>query len=131
MSDSGTFLAVVNPAAGGGRCRKLVGPALDRLRAGGIELKVVETNAPGQATLLVRDAYAKGYRKFIAVGGDGTSYEIVNGLFPAAEARAADAGISPPGHGQLIPARLQRPRRGVCHRSAAGRALSCPAMCSA
>ena len=36
MSDSGEFLAVVNPAAGGGRCRKLVGPALDSLRAGGI-----------------------------------------------------------------------------------------------
>ena len=39
MIDSSTFLAVVNPAAGGGRCRKLVGPALDRLRAGGISLK--------------------------------------------------------------------------------------------
>jgi YegS/Rv2252/BmrU family lipid kinase len=83
VSDSSGFLAVVNPAAGGGRCRKLVGPALDRLRSGGIRLKVVETSAPGLATLLVRDAYAQGYRKFIAVGGDGTSYEIVNGLFPA------------------------------------------------
>ncbi len=80
---NGTFLAVVNPAAGGGRCRKLVGPALERLRAGGINLKVVETSAPGQATQIVREAYAEGYRKFIAVGGDGTSYEIVNGLFPA------------------------------------------------
>ncbi len=84
MIDPGTFLAVVNPAAGGGRCRKLVGPALDRLRAGGIDLAVVETSAPGQATVLVRDAYAQGYRKFIAVGGDGTSYEVVNGLFPSA-----------------------------------------------
>jgi diacylglycerol kinase (ATP) len=82
-----TFLAVINPAAGGGRCRKLVGPALDRLRAGGIELEVAETTAPGQGTQLVRDAYAGGYRKFIAVGGDGTSYEIVNGLFPEAENR--------------------------------------------
>ncbi len=84
MIDSGAFLAVVNPAAGGGRCRKLVGPALDRLRAGGIDLTVVETGAPGQATALVRDAYAQGHRKFIAVGGDGTSYEVVNGIFPSA-----------------------------------------------
>jgi diacylglycerol kinase (ATP) len=82
-----TFLAVINPAAGGGRCRKLVGPALDRLRAGGVELEVTETTAPGQGIQLVRDAYAKGYRRFIAVGGDGTSYEIVNGLFPEAENR--------------------------------------------
>ncbi len=79
-----TFLAVVNPAAGGGRCRKLVGPALDRLRADGIKLEVVETSAPAQATEIVRDACARGYRRFIAVGGDGTSYEIVNGLFPEA-----------------------------------------------
>lgn len=82
MTDN--YLAVVNPAAGGGRCRKLVSPALDRLRAGGLKIEVVETNAPGQAITLARDAYARGYRKFIAVGGDGTAYEIVNGLFPEA-----------------------------------------------
>ena len=82
MNDA--YLAVINPAAGGGRCRKLVGPALQRLRAGGIKLDVVETVAPGQAIHLTRDAYARGYRKFVAVGGDGTSYEIVNGLFPEA-----------------------------------------------
>jgi diacylglycerol kinase (ATP) len=82
LNDS--FLAIVNPAAGGGRCRKLVGPALDRLRAGGIEIEVAETQALGDATSIARDAYKQGRRKFIAVGGDGTSYEIVNGLFPEA-----------------------------------------------
>ena len=82
---SEAFLAVVNPAAGGGRCRKLVGPALERLRAAGILMDVVETNSPAQATEVARDGYSRGYRKFLAVGGDGTSYEIVNGLFPAAQ----------------------------------------------
>ena len=43
---TGKFLAIVNPAAGGGRCRKLVGPALERLRAGGLTLDVVETQRP-------------------------------------------------------------------------------------
>lgn len=76
------FLAVVNPAAGGGRSRKLVGPALDRLRASGIRVDVIETGGPGEATQIARDAWARGYHRFIAVGGDGTSYEIVNGLFP-------------------------------------------------
>lgn len=80
MSDS--FLAVINPAAGGGRCRKLIGPELERLRAGGIQVEPVETLGPGHASELVRSAYERGFRKFIAVGGDGTSYEIVNGLFP-------------------------------------------------
>jgi len=79
-----SFLAVINPAAGGGRCGNLVGPALERLRRGGIEVESLETSAPGQATELVRAAYARGRRNFIAVGGDGTSYEIVNGLFPEA-----------------------------------------------
>jgi diacylglycerol kinase family enzyme len=76
----------VNPAAGGGRWRKLIAPALDRLRAGGIGLELVETSRPGHASQIARDAYARGYRKFIAVGGDGTSYEIVNGLFPPVNA---------------------------------------------
>jgi YegS/Rv2252/BmrU family lipid kinase len=85
VNDADAFLAVVNPAAAGGRCRKLVPDALDRLRAGGIKLEVVETTGPGQATHMARDGYARGFRKFIAVGGDGTSYEIVNGLFPRRE----------------------------------------------
>jgi diacylglycerol kinase (ATP) len=80
-----TFLAIINPAAGGGRCRKLVGPALERLRAGGLTLETVETSGPGDATRIARDSYARGYRRFLAVGGDGTSFEIVNGLFPGAE----------------------------------------------
>ena len=96
---NGTFLAVVNPAAGGGRCRKLVGPALERLRAGGINVKVAETSAPGQAAEIVREAYAEGFRKFIAVGGDGTSYEIVNGLFPAVDAQRATLAFLPLGTG--------------------------------
>jgi diacylglycerol kinase (ATP) len=80
-----TFLAIVNPAAGGGRCRKLVGPALERLRSGGVKTDVVETNVRGHATELARQAYINGRTKFISVGGDGTSFEIVNGLFPEAQ----------------------------------------------
>lgn len=79
-----SYLAIVNPAAGGGKSRKLLGPALDRLRAGGLEIEVAETNAPGDASRVARDAYRRGVRDFIAVGGDGTSYEVVNGLYPEA-----------------------------------------------
>jgi len=74
----------VNPAAGGGRTRKLLGPALERLQTGGLEVSVAETRAPGEATQIAGEAYGRGVRNFIAVGGDGTSYEIVNGLFPQA-----------------------------------------------
>jgi len=74
----------VNPAAGGGRSRKLLLPALERLRAGGVEVKVAETSTSGEATRIAREAYDRGQRNFIAVGGDGTAYEIVNGLYPQA-----------------------------------------------
>ncbi len=87
-----TFLAVINPAAGGGRCRELVGPALARLRSAGIEIEVAETGAPGQAAQIARQAYARGVRKFLAVGGDGTSYEIVNGLFPECRSQVSGVG---------------------------------------
>jgi len=97
---SETFLVVVNPAAGGGRCGRLVGPALERLRLGGLMLDVAETSAAGEATRIARDAYARGYRRFLAVGGDGTSYEIVNGLFPeAAAGQPPTLGLLPLGTG--------------------------------
>jgi diacylglycerol kinase (ATP) len=83
---SESFLAIVNPAAGGGRSGKMLAPALERLRAGGVAVEVAHTSAAGQATQIARAAYGRGVRRFIAVGGDGTSYEVVNGLFPEAGA---------------------------------------------
>ena len=90
------FLAIINPAAGGGRCRDQVGAALERLRESGLSIETVETNAAGDATRLARSAYARGYRKFIAVGGDGTSYEIVNGLFPDSQSATGDVSARVP-----------------------------------
>jgi YegS/Rv2252/BmrU family lipid kinase len=78
------FLAIVNPAAGGGRCGRLADAALDRVRSAGIELDVASTKRAGEATELARRAYQQGIRNFLAVGGDGTAFEIVNGLFPEA-----------------------------------------------
>jgi YegS/Rv2252/BmrU family lipid kinase len=81
-----TYLAIVNPAAGGGRGRKMLNLALERLRVGGVPVDVAETQCAGDATRIAREAYGRGQTKFIAVGGDGTSYEVVNGLFPEASA---------------------------------------------
>src|SRR5262249_53450881 len=86
-----SILAIVNPAAGFGKCAKLLGPALDRLRASGAQFDVAETKRAGHGIEITRNAYRNGYRRFIAVGGDGTAFEIVNGLFPeAAVNRAKD-----------------------------------------
>jgi diacylglycerol kinase (ATP) len=75
------YLAIVNPAAGGGRCGKLANAVIEDLRARGVPLDVKLTRVGGEGVQLALEAYREGYRRFIAVGGDGTSYEIVNGLF--------------------------------------------------
>jgi diacylglycerol kinase (ATP) len=80
MSDR--LLAIVNPAAGNGKCGRMATAALDRLRAQDIALDIALTARPGHATTIAREAYAQGRRRFLAVGGDGTACEIVNGLMP-------------------------------------------------
>lgn len=78
------FLAIVNPAAGGGRCGRRAPGILAALRSAGIEVDTAETRSPGEATWIARHAYAAGRRRLLAVGGDGTSFEIINGVFPQA-----------------------------------------------
>lgn len=75
------FFAVVNPAAGGGRSARLAGPALARLREKELQVDVIASTGPGHAVQLAREAYGQGYRRFLAVGGDGTAHEILNGIF--------------------------------------------------
>lgn len=75
------FIAIVNPAAGGGRAAGLAGPKLAELRRAGMAIDVIASSSPGHAAQLAREAYAQGYRRFLAVGGDGTAHEILNGIF--------------------------------------------------
>src|SRR6267142_6922814 len=94
------FFAIVNPAAGGGRSAKLAGPALAGLREKGLRVDVIASTGKGHAVQLAREAYDQGYRHFLAVGGDGTAHEILNGVFarrPAVERIAL--GFLPMGTG--------------------------------
>ncbi len=75
------FLAIVNPAAGGGRSAKLAGLQLARLKQRGLRVDAIASTAPGHAAQLASEAYDQGYRRFLAVGGDGTAHEIINGIF--------------------------------------------------
>jgi diacylglycerol kinase (ATP) len=94
------FFAIVNPAAGGGRSVKLVGPAITRLREKGLQVDVIASTGPGHAVELAREAYDQGYRRFLAVGGDGTAHEILNGLFIGGKAtRRIALGLLPLGTG--------------------------------
>jgi YegS/Rv2252/BmrU family lipid kinase len=94
-----TWLAIVNPAAGGGRARRRAPAALEALRSTGASVDVVETTHAGHAIELARAAYRAGRRHFVAVGGDGTSWEVVNGLFPDARGDEVTLGLLPLGTG--------------------------------
>lgn len=95
-----SFFAIVNPAAGGGRSAKLAGPAIARLRERGVHLDVIASTGPGHVAELAREAYDQNYRRFIAVGGDGTAHEILNGIFRHAGANARiSLGFLPLGTG--------------------------------
>ena len=84
-------LVIVNPAAGSGRCGKRAPAAIERLRGAGLDLEVRETKAPGDATRIAREGWGEGFRRFIAAGGDGTDFEVLNGIMPA----ALDGGETP------------------------------------
>jgi diacylglycerol kinase (ATP) len=100
LTAGGEFLAIVNPAAGGGKCGLRAPDMLEAVRGMGITVEVRETRRAGEATEIARKAYRAGTRNFLAVGGDGTSYEIINGLFPEAETSGRPAlGFLPLGTG--------------------------------
>ena len=94
------FFAIVNPAAGGGRSAKLAGSAIARLREKGLHADVIASAGLGHAVELAREAYEQGYRRFIAVGGDGTAHEILNGVFTGRDVtRRISLGLLPLGTG--------------------------------
>src|SRR5436190_18669587 len=76
-------VAIVNPSTGR---RKPV--ALPR----GVE--ILETQAPGHAIQLTRDAIRRGARTIMAVGGDGTINEVVNGFFEEEQLIATDTELA-------------------------------------
>ena len=92
-------LFVVNPAAGGGRCGRQIPRVIARLQAEGLTCETAETNGPGHATDLVRAARANGLHRFVIVGGDGTGFEVLNGLFDTATDPTPTLGYLPLGTG--------------------------------
>jgi diacylglycerol kinase (ATP) len=78
----GAPLLIANPSAGTGRDGVL--DVLHReLNRHGMPHDVAQTTGPGDATRLAREAVAQGRRFLVAVGGDGTVHEIVNGMVDA------------------------------------------------
>lgn len=73
-------LVILNPYAGRGRGGRIRTTLQEALTAAGIAHDYVETKAQGQGIELALQALDRGYDTVIAVGGDGTLNEIINGL---------------------------------------------------
>ncbi len=83
-------LAIVNPAAAGGRAARRAAPYLRALG----DVRIAHTTEPGHARELARAADAA---VIVAVGGDGTVHEVLNGL--QLRSTPAVLGILPVGTG--------------------------------
>lgn len=90
-------LFIVNPAAGGGRAQRF----WRRLLARAAPADVCFTEGPGHGEALALAACSEGRTELIAVGGDGTLSEVINGCMRwAANGIAAPAvGVIPCGTG--------------------------------
>jgi len=108
---------IVNPVAANGTVGKRWPRIRDLLRAEGAEFDAVLTERPGHATELACQALAEGHRTIVAVGGDGTVNEVVNGLMVGGTVDPAVAlGIVPGGTGADLARTLGIPRddEGAC-----------------
>ena len=71
---------IVNPNAGSGRGSREWDEISNLLNAAGIKFSSEFSQFKYNSIDLVKQAYQEGYRKFIAVGGDGTIHEVVSGI---------------------------------------------------
>jgi diacylglycerol kinase (ATP) len=93
-------LLIVNPAAGHGRGKKVFEALESRLREGFPGLEVRFSEHPGHAIELGREAARASYDRILCLGGDGTPYEVINGLYADGRpARLPEIGQIPAGTG--------------------------------
>lgn len=90
-----SLMFIVNPAAGGGRARRGWPALQNELQRRNIDFEVRWTEGRDHGTELARQAGAAGYSAVVAVGGDGTLNEVINGV----AAHKTAVGLIPLGTG--------------------------------
>ncbi len=111
-------LIIVNPTAGAGRAERLIPWLRQRLeQRPDLELRV--TRRAGEAESIASNAGREGHDRVIAVGGDGTVQEVVNGLLAGP---SVELGIVPVGTGNDLARSLGLPAEpGGAWKAAMGR----------
>jgi diacylglycerol kinase (ATP) len=80
----GKALFIVNKKAGIGDQSQVEREIIESCIKNNVEFNVEFTTGPGHAIELAQSAHEKGFRQVIAVGGDGTSNEVAQGLIHTA-----------------------------------------------
>lgn len=103
---------IINPAAAGGKAKYLWPKFTAALEALGLPYSTRFTERPGHATTLTRDSLQEGMTEIVAVGGDGTTHEVINGFFEKGEPVNPKAmlGIVPNGTGADFRRTLNLPK---------------------
>lgn len=95
------FCIIVNPVAGKGAGEKAIPEIESHLKRLGLDYDIALTDYPGHGIELVKDAGSNGYGTVVAVGGDGTVNEVINGLMQAKNSGrlTSNLGVFPVGRG--------------------------------
>lgn len=78
--DRWRMTAIFNPTSGGGRFRRDLPLIMESFRGLGWDVVERATENEGHATVLAREAIEEGVDRVVAIGGDGTVNEVLNGL---------------------------------------------------
>ena len=74
------LVLILNPAAGKNKGAKAIEKAIPLLQNRGIQFEIQASESPGHAIQLAQEFEPSKYDGIVAVGGDGTLFEVLNGL---------------------------------------------------
>lgn len=96
------ILIIFNPQAGSGRAQQFLPLIQAHLASHQMPAEIVHTHHAGHARELVQQADLTQYASVIAAGGDGTLYEVVNGLMSHPRHLRTPLGVIPVGTGNAF-----------------------------
>ena len=92
-------LFILNPTANNGQAARLEPRLQHALRDADAPWAWARTEGPAHAVDLARRAAQEGFGRVVALGGDGTVHEVLNGLMQTPAARRPALGVVPIGTG--------------------------------
>jgi diacylglycerol kinase (ATP) len=95
------LLMVFNPHAAHGRAERLL-PRVREAIGRVADVDVIATRGPGDALEQVAQSDLEAYDGLVAAGGDGTLFEVLNGLYARMPGRRCPLGLVPVGTGNAF-----------------------------